>query len=95
LLKRISSLTEGTPRKIKEINLGYSYENLLEIFEKTNGKCRQCRKELVLDNYGKRNARGGWEVDHSVPKSKGGTDNPKNLLPLCYLCNFYKRERWF
>ena len=24
----------------------------------------------------------GWELDHSNPKSKGGTESPKNLKPL-------------
>ena len=24
----------------------------------------------------------GWEVDHKHPKSKGGTDNPRNLQAL-------------
>jgi hypothetical protein len=27
------------------------------------------------------------EVDHVVPKSKGGTDDPANLITACYNCN--------
>ena len=59
--------------------MGYSWERLFEIFEKTGGKCRHCGKQLAFDNYGSYNARGGWQVDHSVPKSKGGSENLRNL----------------
>jgi hypothetical protein len=29
-------------------------------------------------------------VDHIVPKSTGGTDDPENLQALCWLCNTNK-----
>ena len=31
--------------------------------------------------YGKEGDQ-GWQVDHKHPKSKGGTDNPRNLQPI-------------
>ena len=71
----------------------YSNERLNEIFNKTNGKCRHCGMQLAFKNYGKRYARGGWEVDHSVPKSKGGTENLRNLWPTCWICNLDKSAR--
>jgi ATP adenylyltransferase len=33
------------------------------------------------------------EVDHIVPRSRGGTDEPDNLQALCYQCNAMKRDR--
>jgi ATP adenylyltransferase len=33
------------------------------------------------------------EVDHIVPRSRGGTDDPNNLQALCYRCNSMKRDR--
>jgi len=68
----------------------YSNERLNQIFDKKNGRCRHCGKQLAFSNYGIRGARGGWEVDHSVPKSKGGSDNLRNLWPTCWTCNLDK-----
>jgi 5-methylcytosine-specific restriction endonuclease McrA len=33
------------------------------------------------------------QVDHIVPRSRGGTDDPDNLQALCYRCNSMKRDR--
>jgi diadenosine tetraphosphate (Ap4A) HIT family hydrolase len=33
------------------------------------------------------------EVDHIVPRNRGGTDDPDNLQALCYSCNAMKRDR--
>lgn len=33
------------------------------------------------------------EVDHIVPRNKGGPDTQENLQALCYVCNAMKRDR--
>lgn len=71
--------------------MGYSIEDLEWIFSKTNGRCRHCQIQIAFGNYGRRDARGGWEVDHSNPRANGGTDHGRNLWPLCWKCNLDKR----
>jgi len=71
----------------------YSEETLCEVYYKTNGYCGYCEKKLALRNYGKADERGAWEVDHSVPRSRGGTDYLRNLVPACIECNRDKGAR--
>ena len=48
------------------------------LFGQQEGRCGGCRMDFPFKLY---------EVDHIVPKSKGGTDDPKNLQLLCGHCN--------
>lgn len=47
------------------------------IFSKTKGRCSYCGAEAT-------------EIDHIVPKSKGGTNSSYNLTPACRACNQIK-----
>jgi 5-methylcytosine-specific restriction endonuclease McrA len=62
-------------------------ESLDRIYMRTNGRCHVCRKKIAWRNYGRIEKRGAWEVDHSVPRSKGGSDHMNNLFPACVPCN--------
>ena len=66
---------------------GYDDQLLRRIYAKTGGYCAHCDKKIAMRNYGKPEARGAWEVDHSKPTSRGGTDHINNLLPSCCYCN--------
>jgi 5-methylcytosine-specific restriction endonuclease McrA len=72
--------------------LGYTDEELNDIYDKTDGYCYHCGKKLSWKNYGLSGERGAWEVDHSVPVSQGGTDYLRNLVPSCIECNRRKRD---
>ena len=63
--------------------MGYSRD---ETWEKGDGFCSLCGRKLVQKNgmYRKRSA---WQADHSNPKSRGGTDNIRNMNPICTKCN--------
>jgi 5-methylcytosine-specific restriction endonuclease McrA len=70
-----------------------SNEIIEAVFEKTDGACRYCDKQIVFNNYGVYGRRGAWQVDHSVSKANGGTDHLNNLFPACIDCNQEKGPR--
>lgn len=67
--------------------MAYDVDKLERIFGKTHGRCHICRSPLSFSNYGKTDARKAWEVEHSVPRAKGGTDHLNNLFASCIACN--------
>jgi CRISPR/Cas system Type II protein with McrA/HNH and RuvC-like nuclease domain len=73
--------------------MGYSTETLNYVYDKNGGYCAYCNKKLAFTNYGKMHERSAWEVDHSVPKSRGGTGYLRNLVPACIDCNRRKGTR--
>ena len=70
--------------------MGFDVETINDVYDKTGGYCSYCRKKLSFKNYGKPESHGAWEIDHSNPKSKGGTDYFRNLVPACVNCNRQK-----
>ena len=48
------------------------------IWKKANGFCAHC---------GKPTSGASQTIDHIIPKSKSGTDDQRNLMPLCKTCN--------
>lgn len=73
--------------------MGFSNDDLNDYYDKTDGRCRVCRKRLAFTNHGVVGARGAWEVDHSRARARGGTDHFHNLLPACIPCNRSKGAR--
>jgi len=71
--------------------MAYDEKRRDAIFERTDGRCHICRKQLARKNYGTAGRRGAWEVDHSKPRAKGGSDRLNNLYPACISCNRSKQ----
>lgn len=73
--------------------MAYTKEQLDGIYRCTSGYCHLCHTKLSRKNYGSIGKRGAWQVDHSVPRSKGGTDYLRNLKPACIDCNLDKSNK--
>jgi len=56
----------------------------LEVFKRAKTKCEMC---------GVSNKVKALEVDHIIPRNKGGSDDISNLQALCYTCNSIKRDK--
>ena len=62
----------------------------LQVFRRDKFTCQYCG--FVGDTFET------WAfliIDHFKPKSKGGSDDPDNLVTSCSLCNFMKGDRRF
>jgi GGDEF domain-containing protein len=55
-----------------------------EVWRKSNGLCAKCGKAVSTDKQ---------TIDHFIPKYHGGTDDFRNLIPLCKACNRAKGSR--
>ena len=53
---------------------------LIEVFNRTQGYCFYCRREIVFHAYRAFSERGVWVIDRFIPVSKGSSDNPDNWV---------------
>lgn len=80
----------------------YSKERLNQIWDKgkpIQGKNPDLYRKDIYGNtmykpsYGKTSEM-GWNVDHSKPQSKGGTDHLNNLQPMNSIANCKKNDKY-
>lgn len=67
--------------------MAYDNDTLNWIYDRTDGYCHLCCKKLSFINYARYGNKGAWEVEHSIPRSQGGTDHLNNLYAACIRCN--------
>ena len=67
--------------------MAFTREQLDWIYRRTSGYCHLCHMKLARRNYGRTGNKGAWQIEHSVPRSKGGSDHLNNLFAACVSCN--------
>ena len=67
-------------QRIRKNGGRHTQEDVVRTLESQQGLCACCKRDV----------RSGFEVDHVVPISKGGSDGPENLQILCSRCNKLK-----
>jgi site-specific DNA-methyltransferase (adenine-specific) len=76
--------TEQIPKRndIKEVKPSEPIKQRL--YKKQDGKCKACGEDFKIWNL---------EIDHIIPKAKGGGDYYENYQLLCGSCNRIKGDR--
>lgn len=73
--------------------MSFTKDKRRRVYDRSSGYCHICHKKLAWKNYREIEARGAWEIEHSNPKARGGTDALNNLYPACIPCNHSKRTK--
>ena len=56
----------------------FGYEERKAVLQSSYGVCAHCGKKLTTKTM---------TIEHIIPLSRGGTNDPENLVALCYDCN--------
>jgi 5-methylcytosine-specific restriction endonuclease McrA len=76
---KLKFMTDKTPR----INIPPDVKK--HVFDRNGYQCQSCHKiDLTAKNL---------QIDHIIPKAKGGTDDISNLQTLCAKCNREKSAK--
>ena len=76
----------------KQLRLVWEKAKSLQNYDSNCIRKDKCGAWIKFDKYGDRTSEYGWEIDHIIPKSKGGTEDRCNLQPLHWDNNVAKGE---
>jgi hypothetical protein len=64
-----------------------------EVWGRGDGICPLCGIRMAKDN-GVNGEFAAWQVDHSNPQNRGGTDSHRNTNAICAKCNRKKSDKY-
>ena len=83
---------------MKEKTLEICRELAMSIWKKTYGKATKVKdfagREMDKGAYDQRGSKFGWNLDHILPKSRGGKDTESNLICCHILTNDEKADKF-
>ena len=71
-----------TPKNKSRLTTEEKEKIVKHCFDVQRGECPGCGEQKPLNDF---------TVDHIIPISKGGTDDPENLQAMCFKCNALKK----
>lgn len=82
--KHIRAANQRNRRAKKKSSVGqHTANDIKNLMEFQKGKCACCLKSI----------KDGYQVDHIIPLSKGGSNDKYNIQLLCAPCNLSKRAK--
>lgn len=81
--KRRAAIRNYRAKKKKRVQGKHTADDIQRLFSLQQGKCAGCKCNLPKS----------YHVDHVVPQSKGGSNDPLNLQLLCPPCNIRKHVK--
>lgn len=73
-------------RQNPSVNRRLKKKHGYELIKKQEGRCSYCQTEITTEN-GTQGNKIKAEIEHKVPRSKGGRDNLENIHLTCTHCN--------
>lgn len=80
--EKLREHTRSRRAKLKNASGSHTAEDIRAQYERQNGLCYWCNK--TLDKY---------HVDHLIPLSRGGSNDPPNLVVACPTCNMSRNNK--
>ena len=71
----------------------YHDDELIRIFNRSDGRCLYCGRELTFSAHQNFCQRGTWVVDRFIPTEQGGPDEFTNWVASCPACSYEKGTR--
>ena len=75
------------------IEIAWNKADIVESYDKDKWRKDFAGAWIQRNQYGLRSEY-GWMIDHVVPRSKGGSDEPSNRLPVHWRNNIIRADRY-